>query len=296
MIRSMTGFGKASRQLNGATVTVEVSSVNHRFLDTNLRMPYEWAALDHDVRETLQQRISRGKLNVTINRKRGPGAGQAIKFDATTAEKYIEAAREMDRLLARHGYTPEPLTLNTLSQLEGVFVKEDDQEEIKEIGTALLETVNEAVENLNLMRLGEGEVLAADIIHRIGLIRDALTTIELRLPAITQQYADRLRSRLHELNVDAAVTQERLAIELALLAEKGDVTEEIVRLKAHLDHTLELMADDEPAGRKLNFLVQEIQREINTLGAKTRDCDVAREVLHMKSELEKVREQIQNVE
>ena len=154
----------------------------------------------------------------------------------------------------------------------------------------------EAVPHIDGMRETEGKALARDLEHRIGLIRESVRAVEERLPALNEVFAERLRARIEELGQDTSITEERIAMEVAIMADKGDVTEEVVRLNSHLDHAEELLRSAEPVGRKLNFLSQEVQREINTLGSKVRDTDVIRQVLEMKSELERIREQIQTIE
>jgi len=292
LVRSMTGFGKASRGLGGAMVSVELSSVNHRYLDSSVRLPNEWAALDPVIRECVKKRLARGKISLTVSRKRGAGAAQTLKFDAEVAKQYVQASEALNEMLG----TSDALKLNTLAQFEGVFFHEENGQDLEEAKAVLLETVNEALEHLDEMRTTEGKALAGDLSQRIGLLRTWLGNIEERLPALADSFRDRLKTRVQELSEDVGLTEDRLAIEVALMAEKGDVTEEVVRLHSHFDYALDMLKADEPVGRKLNFLAQEMQREINTLSAKVRDTEVARIVLDMKSELEKIREQIQNIE
>ena len=192
--------------------------------------------------------------------------------------------------------TDEALSLNTVTQFNGVFYYEDDAEDLEEAKNSLLAGLDEALGHLNTMRAAEGESLRKDLTERIHRIRQSLAAIEERLPELGALYEQRLRDRLRELTEESGMPEERIALEVAIMAERGDVTEEVVRLKTHLDLADELFDHDEPVGRKLNFLTQEIQREINTLGSKVRDSDVTRQVLDMKSELEKIREQVQNVE
>ena len=292
MVRSMTGFGKASRVLDGAMISVELSSVNHRYLDSSLRLPNEWAALDPVIRDCVKERVARGKISLTVSRKRGTSTAQTLKFDAEVAKQYVQASQALNEMLG----TSDALKLNTLAQFDGVFFHEENGQDLDEARAVLIETVNEALGHLDEMRTTEGKALAGDLSQRIGLLRAWLGNIEERLPALADSFRERLKTRVQELSEDVGLTEDRLAIEVALMAEKGDVTEEVVRLESHFDHALEMLKADEPVGRKLNFLAQEMQREINTLSAKVRDTEVARIVLDMKSELEKIREQIQNIE
>ena len=292
MVRSMTGFGKASCEYAEGTISIELSSVNHRYLDSSVRLPSEWSSLEPVLRDALKERLSRGKINVSVSRKRDGGDAQRIRLDRDVAEQYIRASKELGELLD----STEPLSLQTLAQFETVFTYEEGEEDLDEAKDVLMNLLREAVSHLDAMRETEGKALARDLAHRIGLIRESVRAVEERLPALNEVFAERLRARIEELGQDTSITEERIAMEVALMAEKSDVTEEVVRLKSHLDHAEELLRSDEPVGRKLNFLSQEVQREINTLGAKVRDTDVIRQVLHMKSELERIREQIQNIE
>lgn len=292
MTRSMTGFGRAAGTLLGDEVTVEMSAVNHRYLDASLRMPLAWAAVEPVLKQQLRTYVSRGKLSVTISRKRGPGSPPSIRFDPDTARQYVDASRELAAMVGSNG----AISVDVLAQLEGVLVHEDPVDDLESVQAGLEALLEDAAARLNAMRATEGEALERDIRARIALIRSALVRIEDRLPELNGAYEQRLRSRVEELRTEVSLSEERIALEVALLAEKADVTEEVVRLKAHLEHFSGLLDEKEPVGRRLDFLLQELQREINTLGVKTRDSDVARHVLEMKSELEKIREQIQNVE
>jgi len=292
MTRSMTGFGKATTELDGQAVTVELCAVNHRYLDASLRTPSAWSALEPDIKQELRKHLARGKINVTLSRKRSTGTGPNVRLDPEVALQYVEASREMAQMLGSY----ETLSVNALSQLEGVFIQEEPEEDLEALRAGLLTTVTRALEQLNAMREAEGAALASDIRMRIDLIRKALAAVEGRLPELNAHYEERLRARIDELAADMSITEERIGIEVALLAEKADVTEEVVRLKTHLEHMAELLESSEPVGRRLDFLSQEIQREVNTLGVKTRDSDVAKDVLEMKAELEKIREQVQNIE
>ncbi len=292
MSRSMTGFGKATGEFDGETLTVELSAVNGRYLDCNLRMPTAWAALEPVVKQTVRKHIARGKLNVTVSRRRNTSSNRSVHFDHGLAQQYLDASKELGAMLG----TFETLSLNVLAQLEGVFYQEDADEDLNALEPVLIAVLEEALNKLDSMRTVEGKSLEDDVRRRIGVMRERLAVIEERLPELNEHYETRLRTRINELNVESDLTEERIAIEVALMAEKNDVTEEVVRFKTHLDHMVEILESKEPVGRRLDFLTQEIQREVNTLGVKTRDANVAKEVLDLKGELEKIREQIQNIE
>ncbi len=292
MIRSMTGFGKAAREYRGDAVTIELSAVNHRFLDVSLRLPGEWTPADLVLREVLRERVSRGKLSVSVSRKRADGSAQRLRLDRALALQYIERARELAELLG----TNEPVNLDTIARFQDIFVAEDESENLDALRAFLSGLLSEALDSLDAMRANEGRALAKDLLDRLDAIRQSLAAIETRLPQLNALHTERLRARIGELAQSTDLAPERLALEVALAAERGDVTEETVRLKSHLDHARELIRGQEPAGRKLNFLLQEMQREANTLGSKVRDTEVVRHTLDIKSELERIREQIQNIE
>lgn len=292
MSRSMTGFGKATCEYDGQTLTVELSSVNGRYLDCNLRMPPAWSALEPVIKQTVRKHVNRGKLNVTVNRRRTESSNRSIRFDRALAEQYLEASKELSAVLGSY----ETLSLNVLAQFDGVMFQEDTEEDIEALEPTLVRVLEQALHKLDGMRATEGKALEDDIRSRLAAMRATLSSIEVRLPELNAAYEVRLRTRINELNAEAGLTEERIAIEVALMAEKSDVTEEVVRFKTHLDHMEEILSSGDSIGRRLDFLTQEIQREVNTLGVKTRDANVAKEVLDLKAELEKIREQIQNIE
>jgi len=291
MPRSMTGFGKAGAECDGEMVTVELTSVNHRYLDCSLRLPHGWTAFDPALKKTVKDRLARGKISMTVVRRK-IHASPSVRFDIDLAKQYVEASRELSHLLG----TFENLTLDTLTQMDGVLYQEDAEEDLAAFEPHVQTALRDALDQLDEMRAHEGKALATDVNDRLATLRGHLKTIQDELPAIRTHHENRLRTRIAELNADVAVTEERLAVEMAILADKSDVSEEVTRLIAHFDHADTMLVSDEPIGRKLDFLIQEMQREINTLGVKVRDSGTAHTVLEMKSELEKIREQIQNIE
>ena len=293
MPRSMTGFGKATCELNGDVVTAELSAVNHRYLDCSVKLPLAWQALESVVKQTVRAHISRGKIYVVISRKRSGTSNTRVQLDTELAKRYVEASRQLGQLM---GGSFETLSIDVLAQLEGVFVAEENEEDLETIGEGVAELLKEGLNKLDSMRCTEGKALEDDLCARVAAMRVTLATIEERLPQLNELYEKRLRLRIDELKDSIGIAEDRIAMEVALLADKSDVTEEVVRLKTHFDHMLELFGSKDAVGRQLDFLSQEMLREVNTLGVKTRDADVAKDVIRMKSELEKIREQIQNIE
>ncbi len=292
MVRSMTGYGRATGEAEGETVSIELTAVNHRFLDCSFRMPHVWAALEPALRDVLKKRLSRGKVNVSVRRERGPAGAPKIAFDPDVVEQYLAACREIGSLM----HTTEVVSLDTIATLDGVFYPLDESTDLDALKASLTAVLGEAVDQLEAARTNEGTVLARDTAERVAAMGEALAAVEVQLPGLADAYEERLRTRIAELNAEPGLKEERMAIEVALMADKADVNEEVVRLRAHLDRVLELLDNADPIGRELNFVAQEIQRETNTLGAKLRDIGVTREILRIKTELEKLREQAQNIE
>ena len=292
MTRSMTGFGRATGSINGETYTIELNSVNHRFFDCTVRLPTPWMALEGFLRERVKADIARGKIYVSVRRDRGPGVSAQVNFDAAVAAKYIASSRKLAQLMV----SSENLSLDTLAQLDGVFYQEELEQNLEEVKAVLAESLGRAVENLNATRAREGGALVKDLRARIDAMRVSLSAVESRLPELSAAFTERLRERLEELCADSGIKEERIAIEVAMMAEKTNVNEELVRLEAHFQRIEQLLESKEPIGRELNFLSQEIQREANTLGSKIREVDVVCHVVAIKTELEKFREQVQNIE
>jgi uncharacterized protein (TIGR00255 family) len=292
MTRSMTGFGRVAADIESENVTIEVNAVNHRFLECSFRLPGAWSTLENELRTVVKGHVNRGKVTISLRRGRGASGRPSIQFDKENATQYIRASRELAHMMN----STEALSLDVLAQLDGVFYQEEQEIDLDKIKKALLPALESALAQLNQARCKEGEVLAKDVTDRISEMRDALSAVEARLPDLAAAHVQRLRDRVSELNTDVGLPEERLAIEIALMADKMDVNEEVVRLNSHFDQVLNLLNQAEPIGRDLNFLAQELQREINTLGSKLRDTDVTREVLRLKAELEKLREQAQNIE
>ncbi|MBI2423167.1 MAG: YicC family protein [Candidatus Hydrogenedentes bacterium] len=292
MTVSMTGFGHASGTVDGEQTSIEVSSVNHRYLECLFRMPSSWAGVEAALRERVKQKVVRGKLTVSIRREKNGATRVPIHFDVSVASQYLEHSRTLARMMN----TTEAVSLNVVMGLEGVFYQEEVEQDLAVIERDLTVLLDAALNGLNESRLREGAALREDLLQRIAAMAGCLGTVEQRLPEIQQAYETRIRERLRELNAEVGLTQDRVALEVAMLAEKIDVNEEIVRLKSHFDHARHLFGSGTAYGRDLNFLSQELQREVNTLGSKIRDVEITREVLTMKAELEKLREQAQNIE
>lgn len=292
MAYSMTGFARAEATVGADVAVIEISSVNHRFLDLSFRLPSQWMLLEPGLREIVKERIGRGKVCVSVRYGKSLGVAPPVRLDHERARSYIEAARELMHVMS----STDSLSLDTLIALDGVMTTMEAEEEIDAVQKSLGEALVQTLMQLNEARAREGKALVDAIAEHIRVLSALLDKVSTRAPELLALYDAKLRQRIAEINAEVGVKEERLALEVAMMADRMDVTEELVRFQAHLDHAREMLGADAPIGRDMNFLIQEIQREANTLGSKLRDVEVSRDVIEMKTEIEKIREQIQNLE
>lgn len=271
---------------------IEVSAVNHRHQEFSIRLPQQWLCAEQPMRALLRQRVYRGKLSVTV-RASGGNTAISARLDEKAAHAYLLALRKLESLV---DLPLQPLSFRDLALLPGVLTCEEEELDEEAISAALVDALSRALDMLDAARATEGENLARDMRDRCDALRQVAEKILNRAPELQAAYLSRLRQRLEELAIEPGIREERLAMEAALMADRQDITEEVVRLRTHLIRFGELMDNSGPVGRELGFLVQEIHREINTMGAKLRDIDCINETLWMKSEVEKIREQLQNIE
>jgi len=285
----MTGYGQGSISNEKYTITVEMRSVNSRYLEIKFKLPSMWGELEERMRELISSKISRGRVEVSV----------FVSYAQTDAKlnidwQLLESVKEAHEKLSNTVGLAEPLSFTDLLAVEGVLTLEKPQEDLEEIWKDLSVALTEALDQLYNMRRAEGERLAEDITQRIEYIKKKTLELESLAPLIVKELYDRIKERVAEM--DVALQEERLLQEVALIAEKMNVTEELVRLKSHCDGFLQIMQENNSVGRKLDFLLQEMNREINTTGSKSSNLTVSRNVVEIKSELEKIREQIQNIE
>ncbi len=289
----MTGFGAAAADTAWGRLSVEMRSLNHRFSEVQVRLPRELAPLEERVRTAVQRRIQRGRVEVAIARDGAQPRSRAVRADQTLAREYLAAAADLARELNLRG----EVTLGQVLAFPDVIRLEEAREDAEMIWVDLETIVTGALEGLVGMRAEEGARLAADARGRLDRIEGLLGAVRDRSRLVVVDYAARLRQRLNELLGDVAVDEDRLAAELALFAERSDITEEMTRLGSHLATTRQTLGEPGGAvGRKLEFLLQEMGRETNTIGAKANDLEISRAVITIKSELESLREQVQNIE
>lgn len=291
-MRSMTGYGQATWQQGGRSLTVEIKAVNQRFLEVKLNMPREYQPWEAELRALVQEHVARGKVDIAIFRG-GTNNGQvAVEANVALAKAYVDAWRQLQRSL----HLPGEIDLNVLqgrSELLRVVERRNDPSgEIVAVRTAL----KRAVQAFNRDREREGRALTRDMTARVRHLQQLQRRIAKRVTALTPQLAARLRQRVAALLEGKEIKEERLLQEVALAVDRSDITEELVRLASHLDGLGALLRSHEPAGKKIDFLLQEVHREFNTIASKSVDLEVTNATLEARSEIEKLREQVQNVE
>jgi uncharacterized protein (TIGR00255 family) len=291
MIRSMTGFGAGHGAASGEAVDVEVRSVNHKFCEVKVRLPRELAALEPDALKVVKERLARGGIDVSI-RRAGSAAGVAPRVDLALAEAY---ARAFEELRGRLGL-PGGATLADVAAAEGVLTLDEPDLDLDAARSALRSALAAALDALLAMRVREGEALARDLAGRLDSVEVLVAKAAALVPRTVEHHRVRLAERVEELTRGIPLDPARLAQEVALFADRTDVTEEVTRLRSHLAQARALLEGGEPAGRKLDFLVQEMHREVNTIGSKSQSAEIAAIVVSAKAEVERMREQVQNVE
>ncbi len=287
----MTGFGAGRGAVNGEEVDVEVRSVNHKYCEVKVRLPRELGALEHEVVRTVKERLARGGVDVAV-RRTPSGSLVAPRVDIGLAESYARAFAELQ---ARLGL-PGGVTLAEVIAAEGVVRLDERAIDVEIVGEALRRAVAAALTQLLAMRGREGEALARDLVARLDELERLVGRVAALAPQSVEQYRSRLSERVAELSRGMAIDPARLAQEVAVFADRTDVAEEITRLRSHVAQVRALLGVSEPAGRKLDFLVQEMHREANTIGSKSQNADIAGVVVALKAEIERMREQVQNVE
>ena len=292
MINSMTGFGRERMILNNREIIVEVRSVNNRFCEFSARTPRNYGYLDERLKALFKSQITRGKVEVSVSIYKQEGADAEIAINKTIAEGYIKALRSVKDEFS----LSDDLSLSSIMRLPDIFtvVKTEDDEE--EIWRDVNEVANGALARFLEMRKTEGAKLYDDVLSRLALIEENVGKIEERSPKVNDEYRDRLFARLKEVLQDTNIDEQRVLTEAAVFADKTAVDEETVRLRSHIAQFRGLLDAKEPVGRKLDFLVQELNREVNTIGSKCQDITITKMVVDMKAEIEKIREQIQNIE
>lgn len=289
---SMTGYGRGTASLDGRELTIELKSVNNRFLDIGMKLPRQLSFLEDSLRKLLNDALSRGHVDVFVNYRNLRSDAKTVWVDEALLKAYLASARESAKELD----LVDDLTLSralALPDVTTILPADEDQEALAKLGEAAMTM---AIEGLKAMRRKEGERLKLDLAARMDTMTGYAEAIEQRAPAVAEEYRTKLTARIEELLGETEVDRARLATEVAIFADRAAIDEEIVRLNTHLVHFRELLEAEEPVGRKMDFLVQEMNRECNTIGSKANDAALTSIVLLSKAEIEKLREQIQNIE
>ena len=292
MIRSMTGYGRGQQTLGGMDITVEIRSVNHRYYEYSSRLPRVYGFLDERLKNYLQKTVSRGKVDVGVWIDTVDAPGSEVVVNHALAEGYLKALRE---LVQTYGLRDD-VSVNALSRFPDILTVRKAAEDEEAIWEAVRQVTDEALAGFVAIREREGARMREDVLARRQTILQAVEKVEARSPEIVREHMAKVEARMKELLSTATVDEQRLLTEAALFADKTATAEETVRLRSHLDQLETLVNASEPVGRKLDFLVQEINRETNTIGSKVQDVELARVVVDVKAEIEKIREQIQNIE
>ena len=292
MLKSMTGYGRTQKIINGRDIIVEIRSVNHRYYEYSSRIPRTYNYIDEKLKALIKQNVSRGKIDINVTINNIEGKDTEIAINKSSAEGYINALRSIAEELG----IKDDITLSKLIKLPDIFNVQKTPDDEEQLWNDVSEVANEAIEKFVKMRETEGEKLRNDILEKNALIFGMVQKIEELSPQTVENYRNRLYQKLNEILDGKEVDQQRIITEAAVFAEKIAVDEETVRLRSHISQLSDLLDSCDAIGRKLDFIVQEMNREINTIGSKAQDLNITKLVVDMKAELEKIREQIQNIE
>ena len=292
MIKSMTGFGRCEVQKDSRKFTVELKSVNHRYLDVNIRMPKKLNFFETAIRTLLKSYANRGKVDIFITYEDLSQAQVSVKYNAALAAEYMKYLRQMEEDFGLEN----DVRVSTLSRYPEVFTMEEQSEDEEELWNGLKEALEGAFTQFVETRKTEGENLKKDILSKLDLLSEQIGFIEERSPKIVAEYRAKLEDKMKELLADTQIDESRIAAEVILFADKICTDEEVVRLKSHISHMRNTLEEQDEIGRKLDFIAQEMNREANTILSKANDIEVSDRAISLKTEIEKIREQIQNIE
>ncbi len=292
MIKSMTGFGRCQGIVDGYEIQVEIRSVNHRYFEFNSRIPRSFSYLDEKLKTFINERVSRGKVEVSVTILKNEGVEAEIEVNQEIASGYVNALRNANIKMGLN----DDLSLSDITRFPDVFKIQKVQDDEEIVWNAVKQVCLEALNKFIDMRETEGVKMYEDISSRLDFIEEKTNEIEKISPLISENYKNRLYSKIKETLEDRDIDEQRILTEVAIFSDKIAVDEETVRLHSHVSQFRDLINSNEPVGRKLDFLVQELNREVNTIGSKAQDLSVTKTVVELKSEIEKIREQIQNIE
>ena len=292
MVKSMTGYGRARQTLRGRDITVEVRSVNNRYLDCTVKVPRTYIFAEDAVKSRVQKAVSRGKVDVFITIDATAADETVVAVNESLARGYYEALIKIRDMFSLEG----ELTAAVLAKFPDVLTVTKAEEDLESVAGDICAVLDEALEAYNAMRTVEGEKLCEDIAGRVATIETVVGKVEERSPQTVAAYREKLTARMQEVLQSTTIDESRILTEAAIFADKIAVDEETVRLRSHIAQLRTMLKSDQPVGRKLDFLIQEVNRECNTIGSKCNDLTIAQDVVNMKAEVEKIREQVQNIE
>lgn len=292
MIKSMTGFGRATKEIDGYVISVELKSVNHRYFEFNCRIPRQYGFIEDKMKSYVNSKVARGKIDCFVSIEALNTDSAEVVVNHTMASAYIKALKE----LSNEYDLKEDFGTNSVSHYPDVLIVKKAEEDEDKLWSYVKEVANDAIDKFIAMREVEGSKMKEDIYSRGQFILDAVSFVEHRSPETVKEYNSKLVERVHELLGDVSLDEGRILQEVAIYADKVAVAEETVRLRSHIEQLNNFLDSEEAIGRKMDFLVQEINRETNTIGSKANDVEIARKVVDIKAEIEKIREQIQNIE
>lgn len=293
MVKSMTGYGRAEETLDGYAITVEVRSVNNRYLDCSVRIPRLYLFAEDAIKARVQRTISRGKVDVFVTLDSTGAEKVQVSVNKPVADGYYEALKQ---LAASYGLPESDISVSLLSRFPDVLLAEKAQDDVEQLAEDICSVLDGALSDFDSMRTREGARLEEDILSRAATIEEKVALVEERSPQTVAEYRAKLEARMNEVLSNAQLDPARILTEAAIFADKVAVDEETVRLRSHINQLREMLGKGGPIGRKLDFLIQEFNREANTIGSKCSDIDIARQVVDIKAEIEKIREQVQNIE
>ena len=292
MVKSMTGYGRAKETRNKRDITVEVRSVNNRYLDCTVKMPRAYAFAEDAIKARVQKAVSRGKVDVFVTIDTSAADVAVVSVNEPLARGYYEAMRKLQDTFGLE----DDVTAVTLARFPDVLTVTKAEEDLETISSDICAVLDQALQAYNDMRAVEGVKLADDILFRAAVIETTVGRVEERSPQTVAAYRERLENKMREVLQSTAIDESRILTEAAIFADKVAVDEETVRLRSHIAQLRDMLRGGEPVGRKLDFLIQEVNRECNTIGSKCNDLAITQDVVNMKAEVEKIREQVQNLE
>lgn len=292
MINSMTGFGRFEGEVNGRSITLEIKSVNHRYTEFNCRLTRGYSFLEEKLKSYITSKVKRGKIDMFVSISEPEDTPTDVVINHNLAEGYINALKELEE---KYGITNSVNTVDVGKYPDVLTVKKAEEDEDK-VWDDVRNAVDSALEGFLKMRKAEGERLKADVLSRAETVMSIVDEIEKRSPETVDEYKTRLKQKIEEFLGSGEYDEQRVITEVAIYADKVAVDEETVRLRSHFEQLNTYLNSDEPVGRSIDFLIQEMNREANTIGSKVKDAEIAQKVVRIKNEIEKIREQIQNIE